>query len=448
MNLKSTDAKYPTPMIARKNIIKIAILVLLLIVIGAPVVFLLFGLQSQPLVVSNQNISLDDMQRIKKLLKHNDPRKLKAGEVRTVTTTERDINLFLSYALAKSPYKRALSADVDLTPSAALLRFTMRLPKNPFGRYFNLTAWVSQSANRLTLEKVRFGALTLPGWMLYPAWRLGKSFLRRSREFNEIHDGIRLVENMQFRDDGLSVTFQWQPGVVKKLQDRGRDWMLPPDEQQRLLAYHAKLVLMTQEARRRSTSLTDFVRPLFRFAAHRTALGSDPVAENRALLINLAAYVTGRSMAKLLSNPDLPSVHPKQRIKLTLVQRRDLAQHYSVSAAIAASSGSRLAHLAGLFKELDDSRGGSGFSFADLAADKAGVRLAEVATQSRQRAKQLQADMQRTEREADFMPAINHLPEGLQEATFTRTYGTPDSPAYRRMEQEIERRIGRCRVYW
>jgi hypothetical protein len=43
-----------------------------------------------------------------------------------------------------------------------------------------------------------------------------------------------------------------------------------------------------------------------------------------------------------------------------------------LSAVIAATADSNLSALVGVFKEIEDSKGGTGFSFPDLAADKAG----------------------------------------------------------------------------
>src|SRR5262249_40587622 len=54
----------------------------------------------------------------------------------------------------------------------------------------------------------------------------------------------------------------------------------------------------------------------------------------------------------------------------TMHGRHDLAQHFWVSAALTALWGAKQAEAAGVLKEwLDSAEGGSGFSFADLAAD-------------------------------------------------------------------------------
>ena len=61
----------------------------------------------------------------------------------------------------------------------------------------------------------------------------------------------------------------------------------------------------------------------------------------------------------------------------TLLGRRDLAQHFFVSGYLTATMGAEAANAAGVAKELVDANTTSGFSFADLAADRAGVRFAD-----------------------------------------------------------------------
>ena len=138
----------------------------------------------------------------------------------------------------------------------------------------------------------------------------------------------------------------------------------------------------------------------------------------------------------------LPRPRP---VNLTLGGRNDLAKHFSVSAAITAAAGSTLADNIGVFKEVDDSRGGSGFSFADLLADRAGVSLAEVALGPR--ARELQQHMGNRTQEADYMPGFDALPEGLMELEFRARYEDLDSAAYALVNREIERRLASCAIY-
>ena len=111
------------------------------------------------------------------------------------------------------------------------------------------------------------------------------------------------------------------------------------------------------------------------------------------------------------------------------------------SAALAAKGGGMLSNLAGLFKEASDAERGSGYSFADLAANRAGIRFAQLATGNQTDARALRMFARRGMRENDFMPPIDGLPEGLAERNFKADFGDAQSTAYRRMITLIDGRI-------
>ena len=94
---------------------------------------------------------------------------------------------------------------------------------------------------------------------------------------------------------------------------------------------------------------------------------------------------------------------------------------------------------------MDDSRGGSGFSFADLLADRAGVAMAEVAMGKNAGA--LQAYMAGNLRESGYMPGFDKLPEGLMELEFRHRYEDLDSSTYALVDSEIARRISSCTIH-
>jgi hypothetical protein len=61
----------------------------------------------------------------------------------------------------------------------------------------------------------------------------------------------------------------------------------------------------------------------------------------------------------------------------TIRGRRDLCQHFVISAALTEMAGPELAETAGLMKEQSDMTKASGFSFADLCADFSGIEFAK-----------------------------------------------------------------------
>jgi hypothetical protein len=93
-----------------------------------------------------------------------------------------------------------------------------------------------------------------------------------------------------------------------------------------------------------------------------------------------------------------------------------------------------------LYKEIDDSRYGSGFSFNDLAADRAGTKFGEKAVANEDSAQQLHRRLTLGLEDRDLMPEWKDLPEFLSEAEFKRRFTSIDSPAYRALMQKIEQR--------
>jgi hypothetical protein len=241
-----------------------------------------------------------------------------------------------------------------------------------------------------------------------------------------------VVKHVLFQPQRLTLTYRWQADLPGKL----RGALLTPDDQQRLEAYQRRLTELSQ-VDNKSVSLTEFSKPLFKLAAQRSTSG-DPIAENRALILVLTLYVNQQRLMKIVPESRLWP-RPVWR-QITLNGRDDLTKHYLVSAMLAAYSGTPLADAVGLFKEIEDSRGGSGFSFNDLAADRAGTRMGEQAVASPALARKIQAIMAAAD-EKQMMPATADLPESLTEAEFIRRFGGTDGEVYKQLMQDIENRV-------
>jgi len=110
------------------------------------------------------------------------------------------------------------------------------------------------------------------------------------------------------------------------------------------------------------------------------------------------------------------------------------------------TGGDLLSNAIGLFKEVDDSRGGSGFSFTDLGADKAGTMFGQRLTSTAD-ARQLQERLAGPIEEEDLMPRVHDLPEGLSDTEFAKQFGDIHSPQYNQVLAEIEQRISELSLY-
>ena len=413
-----------------------------------PFIVLVLAVQSSPLVTPGRKLNYEDVARVKQLLRENDPRRLKAGQIKTFSVTDRDLKLVLDYALSHAEHGDKLSGRIDLLADTAIASVTLTLPSSPLGRYLNVSAVIAQASDTVAIGTMRVGSLPIPAWLVKQVARRVHAKLLDYSQYGGIAAGVEEIDRVDLNEGHVAVTYQWGPDIVARVRRQARDLVLSQDDKNRLRAYDGQLARISRMAPGRSVSLTAFLAPLFQLAAERSASGQNPVAENRALIVALAAYVMGRSMHSIPGAVEEP-MHPGSRRKqLSLLGRGDLAKHFVVSAALAASAGSGLAHLIGVFKELDDSRDGSGFSFADLAADRAGVKLAEVSTRSASQARLLQQRMSNAVDEAQYMPSVDRLPEGIMAIVFRERYRDLDSHEYQMIEWEIESRIRACSAYW
>ncbi len=398
------------------------------------------GIESTPLVEPAGRLSHQDIARIKQLLRQHDPRRLNKQEVRTLQLTERDLNLLLEYL---APNAMNTSSRADLRPEGMNLQLTAKLPASPLGDYLNISADLSAGGDRLHLERLTLGGLSLPAWLLDPLLlQVHRVMLARLDDYRAATAAIR---SYRLLDDRLVVEYQLDPGLVARLRQSGKVFLFPDADTRRMLAYHEELVRISGQPASRRRTLVSVLPPLFQLAATRTTVNGEPQAENRALLLTLTMHALGMNISRYIDAPLAPHRHV---LHLSVHGRHDLVLHYLVSAAVTASAGSGLASAMGEFKELDDSRGGTGFSFADLLADRAGIRLAEMATGTEQQARVLQQRMSDSLLvETDFMPDIEDLPKGIMELEFKHRYRDLDSNKFKMVEDEIENRLSRCKVY-
>jgi hypothetical protein len=344
-------------------------------------------------------------------------------------------------------------AKVALQPGAATFWLTAQVPANPFGAYLNVEGVLRETSALPQFDALTFGRVPLPSML---ADALAAHALERLGALDAVAssgtaDGplpqagasgaaADLLHHVRFGEGHVQIEYRWRDEVPERI----RRALYAVDDarlrsyQQRLAEFAAGKGLPLQ------VSLRTVLEPMLGLAAERSA-SSDPVVENRAALLVTAFYVNGRGLSAIV-----PQARdwPRPRLhKVTLGGRHDLAQHFTVSAALAAAAGSPLADAIGIYKELDDARGGSGFSFSDLAADRAGTLFGAQAARSRQSARALQKRFLAGAVEADFMPDVAGLPAPMDDAELERRFGGIGGAAYRRTEAEIERRIAALALY-
>ena len=402
------------------------ILAVLLTLIGLT----FFALEDQPRMQRTAEFTPENIERARRTLDQNDPRKMQPGVLRTLSVRQEDADLAVNYLA--NHYGRG-SACIVLQSGTAVINASMQIPG--LGQYVNIAAALTETTALPHFEHLRIGRVSIPGWIA--DWLLVRALARLNEHYGFAGDVIKQVN---LTAGQLSIVYAWQADFPDKL----RAIMLPRDEQERLRAYHEKLGEVVHALAAKRISLAAVLPPMFQLGQERSRSG-DPMAENRAAILVLTFYVNGKGLTAVV-----PAAHdwPRPAARtITLNGRGDFPKHFLISAALAANAGGPLSDAVGLYKEVDDARHGSGFSFNDIAADRAGTRFGEFAAGNKETAARLQQRLSAGVREHDMMPATNDLPEFMPEAEFQRRFGGIGAPAYKQMMANIERRIAVLQLY-
>lgn len=187
----------------------------------------------------------------------------------------------------------------------------------------------------------------------------------------------------------------------------------------------AKKPATGEGARPKGDSLTaEYVR-----AAAEAALKLDEKKQPHGFLVGLgialddSTILRDKPVVKALCEAAESDAERKERLAAlglpTVRGRRDLCQHFAVSAALTELFGAAAAEFAGLSKEMADMKGVSGFSFADLAADLAGVEFAAAVGKEPKRL----AAIAKGFAVSDHAPDVKEFADGLSEERFKKEYG-------------------------
>lgn len=381
---------------------------------------LLAGTSPRPSVKHAADLSHADLERGRELIRDLGLRRLREGQVRRVALTPDDLGLGLNILVGRFSEG---AARVTLKDGRLLLRASWRLPGLP--RYLNLKLALAPSGPMLPPVELRLGRLPLPAG---PTARVVLYLLANGEHGPQLAVARDMLRRAEIVDGKVLLTFIWRGrALAEALKQPGVDTAA-------LGAYREALAGMT------GSQFTVYLGRAFELAGKRSATG-DAAAENRAALTALAELVLGGRLVGARGIVEAP-----RRGNLVLGGRVDFAQHFAVSAYLAATGGARLAELAGEYKELRDAREGSGFSFTDLAADRVGTRFGEYCA-SREGARRCQEMLAGIDDSGVFFPALRDLPEFLGEAEFKRRFGGIDAPAYQLMLREIDTRIGDLPLY-
>ena len=185
--------------------------------------------------------------------------------------------------------------------------------------------------------------------------------------------------------------------------------------------------------------------------AHDNRTGADPLLANQAAILALGVILGDDQVVRVGRSelaPDRREERAALRRRATVHGRNDLSQHFWVSAALTVLADEHRALAVGILKELKDSTpGGSGFSFVDMAANKAGIRFAVAATRDAESARAMYERVVGGAASYSFVPDIGGLPEGLSGDDFQREFGGLGGARTRHIMADIDSRLDACQGF-
>ncbi len=324
---------------------------------------------------------------------------------------------------------------IAISDNNAVTETSLKLPKKLYGFYLNIRFELRNYEKGLKLTDLYVGRLRLPEAL---ANRIVNHLLLHSFLRFYYHLGEQHIQTIQFKDHHLVASYEINSNTPGLVNANNIDPALLDFYQQQLA-----LITSKHDAKWR-LSLAELFSPLFKMAYHRSAL-QNAITENIAIIYTVSSYVNHGEMPFYLSIKK-PIIH-EHVYPVYLYKRTDQAKHFMLSAVLATSGGLQLADVMGQEKELRDAQTKSGFSFIDIAADRAGMKFSEQATRSPEAAKALQRVMADIKDYSAFMPDVHDLPEKLTQNQFIQGFDVVGSKPYKAMLQRIDARTDAVQIY-
>ena len=386
-------------------------------------------IENTALTKNHCSLTQTDIKRAIQLLNNS---KTKTKQI--ISLNEQDLNLALNYLLN---YYTQSTSQVTVNSDHLDFKITLLLPENLFGNYINFNFKLSKRKGYPMIYSLLIGKLQVADEL---AGILIEKIIKRTPLIEYYIPLSQHVKDIYIAENNLTISYITPSDLElkKKLSLSNKNY-------QSFLFYqqHITHIIARHDPKWR-LSLAELLQPLFKQAYHRSTL-SNAISENRNLLIAISTYVNKSEIEAIIPfniSPDTAHQYPA-----SLFRRTDMAKHFMASAVLAASGATTLAYLLGEEKELNDAKKGSGFSFIDLAGDRAGLKLGQRAVASPSKARELQKIMSSIKSYKVFMPEVRDLPENMNHQKFKTEYGSIYSIKYQEMLKKIDERIANLAIY-
>ncbi len=402
------------------------------------------ALENIPLPFEPPEVTPTEKRRLSHLVTHAQPM---PGNREHLRWSQHDVEGLLATAMEHAPMEGKARADLGQDAVAGELSVALPRPV-PWGRYFNVRGVfrIAVDSGRLRLEplQLQVGRVRVPTLLLRP---LGQVAVAVVHADPYARDTLASIDRLHVTPEAVDMTYrtgQFRDDLVAAL----RAHLGEPDEVvQATAVYYRHLVGRAEPLPRGDEGFVAAVSSAFALAEERS-VGGDPVAENRAAILALAILLGHSRVESFIGTVGTEELRRAGRVYLARARlrgRRDWVQHFFVSAGLTVLTSPAASNGVGLLKEeIDAGPGGSGFSFADLLADRAGTEFARTATRNPAAARRMQRRLAGGFAIDDVFPPAAGLPEGIPDARLQAEYGGVGGPKFRAILDDIERRLLTC----
>lgn len=430
--------------------IKRALKALLIVVILASLALLLLLvllLDQERRYISAEDISSLTVKEASQFVKRVSKQLLNTRSTTTLKGSALEINSTI--ALANRSY-RDISGYVNIDNEQAHFFFSLKAKLLGRDVFVNAHASLLESEHGIVWHSAQVGDVVLGKTLANWLFRRSVHVLIGKRYGQNV---LRKIGPVVINNETLAVDFtapaDFHTGFAMAAQRVstyvGQSISLDTARVQHYLEF---LVDMTRALPQQNVSLAEYLEPLLKNAKQQShALGLPPEDENLYALYALAIQAAPGAFKHFVAGLKVHRLNATYQPTLTLSGRHDLAKHFIYSSALKILADRGVSFSLGETKEMiDASTGGSGFSFADIAADRAGITFAEVASNQPQTAQLLQEFAVLGMHERDFFPSLEGLPEGLTNRQFSSLYSNTDSEIYNDLITQIDQRIRKCAI--
>lgn len=421
---------------------------LFLLTFAAPIALALIAFQSEPALPAAAALTATEAAQSHGLVKRIRNTVNKTEGDATLSATKSEIDGLIA---AAARIVKPLRGRTTIGGDGVDIALSMQIPGAQWLGWLNVGARAAPSETGLDVRAVRIGGIDLPPRMTVAAARIVLDALTAENIGTMLLTSVRKLETGEER---ITVTVDTgglgDASLFSRAVDGAREAAGFGGGGGGAKRHFAALA---EAAAGGDLPREGSVAPWLRLALLRVAEADHETAaaaraDLKAALLALAAHCgSKKALETIFGNISGGETAPSACQGLTLRGRRDLRQHFTVSAALAAAGGGAASFGMGEVKELVDAgdSGGSGFSFDDIAIDRAGIRFAEAAAAVAPAGLAAMAEAMSVE--DSFAPSVEGLASLMPQAEFERRYGDVDSDAYHDQIAQIDARIGALPLY-